>query len=279
MKCLIITVIFLFSMSYFSNGQQAWTRSKGKYFAQIGTSFLSYNSYIDNDTKSILPLGRDFVDMSVSLYGEYGLTDFLTVTGQLPFKYSASTKGQNSNVQDGSIFGLSNINLSLTGRLFQKGGAVVSTKVRASLPSGKYDDVTGLRTGFDATSIVPSLLFGLGASKFFTSLELGYEVRNNGYTNRTMLGFQIGKRFFKEKLIGIFGIEYYQSLGESTFNDKKSVYTGLYLSTQTFLSPNMKIGYYVTSSNTFWFSAGFGLYPTDDIPSSPGISLSFSHMN
>lgn len=278
MRSYISTLAFIF-LTLSLHSQQAWTKTKGKYFGQIGTSFLAYNSYIDNDTKSILPLGRDFVDMSVSLYGEYGVTDYLTVTAQLPFKYSSSTAGQNSNVKDGSISGLSNINLALTGRLFQKGGAVVSAKLRTSLPTGKYDDATGLRTGFDATTIAPSLLFGLGASKFFTALEIGYEARNNGYTNRSMFGFQIGKRFFHEKLIGIFGIEYYQALGESTYDDKKSEFTGLYLSTQTFLSPNIKFGYYVTPNNTFWFSAGFGLYPTDDIPASPGISLSFSHMN
>ena len=279
MKQFLTTIFVLSLFANLALSQQAWTKAKGKYYGQLGTSFLAYNSYIDNDTKSILPLDREFVDMSFSLYGEYGITDYLTITGQLPFKYSSSTKGQNSNVQDGSIAGLSNINLSLTGRLYQKGGAVVSAKIRTSLPNSKYDERTGLRTGFDATTIAPSLLFGLGTEKFFTSAELGYEVRNNGYTNRTQFGFQIGKFFANRKWIGIFGVEYFQSIGDSTYDDQKSEFTGLYLSTQTFLSPNLKVGYYVKPNSTIWFSAGFGLYPTDDIPASPGISLSFSHNN
>jgi len=278
MKKIFSTLFILVTLNV-CFGQQAWTKEKGKFFAQIGTSALTYNAYIDSDTKENLPLERTFLDATVSLYGEYGITDYLTVTGQLPFKYTQSSKGKNANVQDGSISGLSNINLGLTARLYQHAGTVLSAKVKTLLPTGKYDDETGLRTGFDATTVAPSLMWGYGASKYFTSAEAGFELRSNGYTNRAMLSWQIGKFFANKKLLGIVGFEYLQSLGSSTYDDQKSKYTGLYLSTQTYLSPQVKIGYYVTPKSTLWFSIGAGLPPTDDIPASPGFSLSYSYSN
>ncbi len=260
-------------------GQQAWTKDKGKYYAQVGTSILYYNSYINSETKSVLPLNRSFVDMSFSLYGEYGLTDFLTLSGQVPFKYSAGFDGKNNDVVDGSIAGFSNINLGLTARLFQKDGVVLSTKFKTALPISKYDNSTGLRTGFDATSYTPSLLFGVGAAAFFTSAEVGREFRNNGYTNRNFVAWQIGKFFDEKKYIFILGLEYLKSLGVSTHDDGKSKYTALYLSTQSYFSPTIKFGYNLKPHNTLWISAGFGLPGTDDIPASPGISISYSQNN
>jgi hypothetical protein len=275
----LITLIAIIFCSYLTTAQQAWTKEKGKYFAQVGTSFLGYNSLIDAETKKIVPLNRDFVDMSASLYGEYGITDYLTVSGQIPFKYSASSKGVDKSIKDGSISGLSNINLMLTGRLFQKGGAVVSTKFRVGLPTGSYDDATGLRTGFDATTYAPSLLVGAGFSKFFTSAEFGREFRNNGYTNRNIIGWQIGKFFANRKFIGILAVEAYTTIGESKYDDKNSRATALYLSTQSYISPSLKFGYYVKPQSTVWLSVGVGLPGTDDIPASPGISISFSKTN
>ncbi len=273
-----ILSIVLFSISHIS-GQQAWTKEKGKYFAQIGSSVLLYNKYINSQTKNTLPLNRDFVDMSLSLYGEYGITDYLTVMGQIPFKYSAGSNGTNTNVKDGSITGLSNINLALTGKIYNKDGIAISGKVRAGLPTATYKDDTGLRTGFDATTIAPSLLVGIGAKKFFTSAEFGREFRNNGYTNRNLLAWQIGKFFKGGKLLTILSLEVLKSLGTSTYDDANSKYTGLYLSTQSYVSPAIKLGYNLKNNNTIWFSFGAGLPGTDDIPASPGISLSFSHKN
>jgi hypothetical protein len=271
--------VLLFSSFCRLASQQAWTKDKGKYFAQIGTSVLFYNSYINSETSNILPLNRNFVDMSVSLYGEYGLTNYLTLSGQVPFKYSSSSGGKDNLIQDGSIAGFSNINLGLTGRLFQKGGFVFSTKIKTGLPFSKYDAKTGLRTGFDATTFTPSLLVGLGATKFFTSAEVGREFRNNGYTNRNFLAWQIGKFFHDKKYIFIIGLEYLKSIGTSTYDDANSKYTALYLSTQSYLSPTLKFGYYIKPTNTLWFSLGFGLPGTDDVPASPGISLSYSKTN
>jgi hypothetical protein len=260
-------------------GQQAWTKDKGKYFAQVGTSALFYNHYINAETNNILPLNRSFLDMSLSLFGEYGLADYLTVSGQIPFKYTTSFSGKDKNVEDGSIAAFSNINFALTGRIFQKGGVVLSAKIKAGLPTGKYDNITGLRTGFDASTYTPSLLAGIGTAQFFTSAEIGREFRNNGYTNRHFAAWQIGKFFDDKKYIFILGLEYLKTIGTPTYNDGKSIYTSLYLSTQSYLSPTLKFGYYIKPTSVLWLSAGFGLKGTDDVPASPGISVSFSKSN
>lgn len=277
-KCIALILIYVAALLHLQ-GQQAWTKEKGKYFAQIGISALYYDHFINAETNNILPLNRSFLDMSLSLYGEYGLTDFLTLSGQVPFKYTNSFSGKDNNVMDGSIAAFSNINFSLTGRIFQKDGVVLSAKIKAGLPTGKYDAGTGLRTGFDATTYTPSLLAGVGAAQFFTSAEIGREFRNNGYTNRHFAAWQIGKFFDDKKYIFILSLEYLKTIGNSTYNDGKSIYTSLYLSSQSYLSPTLKFGYYIKPTNVLWLSAGFALQGTDDIPASPGISISFSKTN
>jgi hypothetical protein len=275
----LFIICLLFCICTLTYAQQAWTKEKGKFFSQVGISTLAFNSIIDNDLGKFRPINRDITDITIGLYGEYGLFDGLTLSGQIPFKSVSSANGNVTEAQNGSLSGLSNINLGLTARLYQNGGAVVSGKMRTNLPTATYDVATGLRTGFDATSFIPSVLFGLGADKFFLSGELGYEIRNNGYANRTLAGFQIGKFFINRKLLAIFNFDLAYTLEGGTYDDAKSEFTGLYLSDQTYLSPGVKLGYYFTPKVALWGSIGVGLPPTNNVGASPGFSLSFSYSN
>jgi hypothetical protein len=262
-----------------ADAQQAWTKEKGKYFALGGFSYLGYNQLFGDDRAELVPLDRSVTDLSFNLYSEYGLTDYLTATVQLPFKFSVTNLESTSSIDAGSKFGLSNINASLTGRLYKKGGFVVSTKLRAALPTGSFDAVTGIRTGFDATTIAPTLLLGSGTQHFFTSAEFGREFRNNGYADRTQFGWQIGKWFANKKLLAIVAIEGFLTTEESTYDDGSSSKTGLYLADQSYVSPQLKLGYYFKPNRTLWFSFGAGLPGTANIGASPGISFSYSQTN
>lgn len=276
----LLTYIFLICLSgTHIYAQQAWTKEKGKFFSQVGISTLAFNSIIDNKLGEFRPINRDITDITVGFYGEYGLLDGLTLSGNLPFKAVSSANGNELQAKNGSLSGLSNINLGLTGRIYQNGGAVVSGKLRANLPTATYDDATGLRTGFDATGVAPSVLFGLGAEKFFLSGEFGYEIRNNGYAGRTLAGFQIGKFFMNKKLLAIFNLDMAYTNDGGTYDDKKSEFTGLYLSDQTYLSPGVKLGYYASPKIAIWGSIGVGAPPTNNVGASPGFSLSVSYSN
>jgi hypothetical protein len=267
-----------------TQAQQAWTKEKGKFYAQVGASFLSYSQLLNGKSAPTTwtNLNGKFTDVTVQAYGEYGITNRLTVSAQLPIRLLSSKEITLPNtITAGSLTALGNIQAALTANFYNKEGIVFSGKANVSLPTAKYDAPTGLRSGFDATSFTPSLMVGIGRAKFFASGEAGYVLRNNGYSNRLHLAGQIGKFFGKnKKLLGILNVELMKSGSDGTYNDGNSTKTGLYLDKQTYLAPTLKLGYKATPKVTLWLSGGSGIAPiTKNIAASPGLSFSVSYQN
>jgi hypothetical protein len=245
---------------------------------------LTYNQLLNGEasTKSWTKLNADFTDMTVQAYGEYGITNRVMVSAQLPFRLLSSKNVlQPATISEGSLTALGNIHAAVTANFYNKDGIVFSGKANVGLPTAKFDTKTGLRSGFDATSVEPSLLFGYGHAKFFASGEVGYVFRNNNYSNRTHVAGQIGKFFGKKKkLMGILNVELMKSGSDGTYDDGSSAKTGLYLDKQSYLSPTVKLGYKANQKVTLWLSAGGGLAPiTKNIAASPGLSFAVSYQN
>lgn len=271
----------LFAAFSFSEilAQQPWTRAKGKFYAQIGTSYLQATSLL-NGSADPIPLHRDVTDITLQAYGEYGFTNRLMLSGSLPLKILSVKNGAFHPLPDeGSMVALSNIQAGLTWRFFKKQGWVVSGKTGFGLPTAKFDSKTGLRSGFDAVSVSPSIMAGLGHSKFFTSAEIGYVLRSNGYSNRVFANFQIGKPVGKRKrLMPILALEFMKSGTDGTFNDGTGRSTGLYLDRQSYFSPQLKLGFKARPKIWLWASAGGGLGDvTNNVAASPGFSFSIGY--
>lgn len=267
-----------------SSAQQAWTKEKGKFYSQIGVSFLTYDKMLNGKTSADewTNLNANFNDLTLQAYGEYGLTNKLMLSAQLPLRVvSVKDVKAPSTISEGSLTSLGNIQAALTANLYNKNGWVVSGKANIGLPTAKFDAKTGLRTGFDALSAEPSLLLGYGHAKFFASGEVGYVLRTNNYSNRIHAAGQIGKFFGKsKKVLAILNLELMKSGIDGTYDDGTSLQTGLYLDEQSYLSPTLKLGYKTTSKTMLWFSMGSGLAPiTKNIAASPGLSLTFSYQN
>jgi hypothetical protein len=85
-----LTFALLSIFPFALNAQQAWTKEKGKFYAQIGISSLRYSDLM-NGSDEPLPLARNITDRTLHGYIEYGLTNRFTVSAQLPFKFSSAT--------------------------------------------------------------------------------------------------------------------------------------------------------------------------------------------
>jgi hypothetical protein len=281
---LYIMLLFSASITEKNMAQQAWTKEKGKFYSQIGISYLSYNQLLTGKVKPSewQDLNADFTDMTLQAYGEYGLTNRIMLSGQVPLRLLSSKNIKQPNtISEGSLTALGNIHAAVTANFYNKNGVVISGKANLGLPTAKYDNITGLRSGFDALSVEPSVLIGFGHSKFFASGELGYVIRTNDYSNRVHAAGQIGKFFGKKKkLMGILNLELMKSGSDGTYNDGNSSKTGLYLDQQSYLSPTLKFGYKANDKITLWLSGGSGLAPiTKNIAASPGLSFSMSYQN
>jgi hypothetical protein len=281
MKKIFIVLIISILSNQMSHAQQAWTKDKGKFYAQIGASFLSYDALL-NEGKEFTPLNRTVNDVTIPIYAEYGITDRFMVSAQLPFKATSVSNVGNANIgKDGFLAGFGNIQMALTANLFKKNGLVVSAKGTIDFATAQFDIKTGLRTGFDATTVAPSLLLGYGHSKFFTSAEFGYAFRNNSYSNRTFVGAQIGTSLGKKKkLMTILAAEYMQSANNGTHDDASSAFTGLYLDKQSYMAYHLKFAYKVTPKIKVWLATGTGLGSLNKyVAATPSYSLSISYQN
>ncbi|MBC8151402.1 MAG: hypothetical protein H7Z72_00670 [Bacteroidetes bacterium] len=281
-KLFFITHIFAHCIS--ARAQQAWTKQKGEYYSQLGITIYMYDGVVASDN-SLIPLNRKLIQNSVQAYLEYGVTDKFMLTGIIPFTLAKSTNTANvqpSGLSDGSLNALSNIQLAVTHNFYKNKGYVLSAKLNTSLPTATYKESTGLRSGEDAFALEPSLLTGYGHAKFFTSAEIGFGYRTNGYSSQTLAAFQIGKFFGKnKKLLIIFNTNLRLSNENGSYNDGRSTYTAFYLNDLSYLAPGFKFSYKITPNITGWANIRAGLRPSQNIGGNstpfPGLSFAISY--
>lgn len=100
---------------------------------------------------------RRISEQTLQLYGEYGVSYHTTVWCSVPWRIMRSGEPvltPQPVTEAGRISGLGNASLAVRQSYF-KWGLCLAGRLRVDLPAGRYDDATGLRTGYDAVSILP----------------------------------------------------------------------------------------------------------------------------
>lgn len=268
-----------------SQAQQAWTRDKGIFYSQLGTTIYYFDSKINIDN-SIIAIDRKIASNSIQAYLEYGISNKLTANVIVPFVFSDSkntNKIEPIGIVDGSLNAFGNVNIGFTYNFYKKNGYVLSTKLQSTLPTATFKEDTGLRTGTDSFGIAPSFLAGYGGNKFFASAELGFNYRTNKYSSQTIGGFQIGKNFGKnKKLLIIFHTDIQSSNYDGKYDDKNSNATITYLNNQTYFAHGIKFGYKLNKNLMAWSDVRAGSYTANIGTNSnpiPGLSFAISYSN
>ena len=278
-----ITLILILNASI-GLSQQVWTQKKGEGYFQVGSSFAGYENVFDNNAESYA-IPRSISQTIISGYGEYGITDKLMATLVIPY-HLTSTGDSNSNfsgisVPAGEISALGNIDAALTLKLMDKNSWILSSKLTIGLSTASFQENTGLRTGYDGMSIMPSILIGRGTSKYFTSAEFGTRSITNDYLPQLIINAQLGKKLLKSgKLLLILGFSSLAPIGEATVEqnfklDGNAIYTGLYQNEQSYYAWNVKVGYYLTDKISSWVSFSGGT--ARNVGLSPGVNISIGY--
>lgn len=260
---LIVIWILVFMISDNSFGQ-AWTRKKGGGYAQLGFSNISANSLYSN-TGGIdeIDLNREVTDHTLQLYGEYGLSDKLTLSTSIPLKIVETSDevldGAFPNLlESGSLTSLGNISVAAIYGLPQTKNWVATAKLRVDLNTADYDEATGLRTGYDAWGFAPSLNGGYGSKNFFATTEIGVNLRTNSYSHQFFANFQAGANY-NQRIFLIAGLEFLQSFENGDFNDGNGFQTGLYVNDLEFTAFTIKLGGYPIKNLGIWLASGGGV--------------------
>ncbi len=220
MRRFLTIAILLSTVFQAAHAGGPWPRKKNSGYAQLGFTYLGYNSFYNHEGK-VVSMRRNVTDFTSQLFFEYGLTDRLTMTANLPFKYVSSSESIASSdttyfrdtVPNGNLFGLSTVMLGLKYNIINK-KVLFSAGLNAEANVAKYDSLTTLRTGPDAWVIHPFLSVGSSfvQGKLYTLLDAGYRLRLNNYSDEADFNFELGyswnyKTYFIVSVSGRFSIQ------------------------------------------------------------------------
>mgnify|MGYP007130727774 CR=1 FL=1 len=235
------------------SAQSPWARSKAGFYAQASWQFIpAYPTLFGADGGDI-ELAREVAENNVQLYGEYGIGKKTTVTAALPLVWSRRGSINPASpyvvgqVDSGSILGLGNVQLSLRHQ-FLAGKIVLAGTLRLGLPASTSEQSTGLRTGYDALTVLPTLSAGMGLGKAYWFVYGGYGYRSNNYSSFLNAGVEGGVKLWRVWLIGF--SEYLGSLENGSRSIAlPDVSTGLYENDQGWLSLGLKT---LIECHRFW---------------------------
>lgn len=267
-RLLCLSLLLLPSFAY----TQAWLRQPNGGFVQTSFSSISTNRIYNGGNKEV-QLHHTVNDLTFQQYGEYGVYQKLTIATSLPIKYVNTINdvyiGYLPDTLDaGSLSHTGNISISAIYGIKQQGNWVSSFKLKTDLNTAHYREEYGLRSGYNAWGIMPTICFGKSISSYFFTSETGINIRTNHYSTQLIQQLQIGRNI-AEKVWVILAFDYLKSLKNGNFDDGTSVHTGLYMSNIEWTAFLLKTGYQLNPQWTLWgtFGGGISGYAVQRAPS------------
>ncbi len=261
--------------SFATRGQSPWVRPAAGAYVQLGYHTIPTYSRLFGKGGEDLPLARHVAENTLQLYGEYGLGERTTAVVSLPFRLhqrGARTPEQPLFIlptQPGRISGVGNLSLAVRRRL-SSGPLALSVTLRLDLPSTLEQPTTGLRTGFNAFTLLPLLSLGQGLGKAYWFAYGGMALRTNHYNHYFNAGTEGGVSAGPFWLIAfVDAVLPFENAARPL--QPLSRLTGLYENNQGWLSPGIKAAWSITDRWGLIVSAAGALW-AQYVPKSPGIS-------
>ncbi len=243
----IIVLFFLLNAQLSAVG---WPQKKGRAWFKLSTQITVADEFYEpgGHKVPITTLG----DYTTSLYGEYGITDGLTVFAYIPFfkritlnRLEGETSGMEFFPGD-EVNGFADSDVGLRYRLAGLGATVISGTFLLGLPLGNDNQKNGLYTGDGEMNRMLALEVGhsFHPAAMFATLTLGFNNRVNGYSDEIRYGFELGYSPGARWLL-IFragGIEPLRNGVDET----KGGSGGLFANNQQYLSFGPEINYRIT---------------------------------
>lgn len=262
-----------------SFAQSPWLYKKKKGFYQVQTTFLAspYTSLVvGKPSESTLDLNREVYTTDFSAYFQYGLSDKFNIGGKIPIRYVSSGEetGELQNptlLDEGSLFGLSNIELNLKYGLLDK-KLKVATSIQTVLNTVSKDLDKGLTTGYNYNAIG---IFGhLGGSigkRGYAYTDLGVMLTSNDFSdffqNHIEGGYRFGRAFWVKLTLDI-----RKSFENGDYNNENLIQTGLNPNDQEWVGFGFGLTYETKANIGFNFFTG-GAIDAQYIGFSPPITL------
>lgn len=189
-------LLFILVLSGIVNAQSPWVQDKGKAYIQLGYNMIPNYKTVFGGTMKFRDLPREVTDNTLQFYGEYGIGESHTIIVLAPYKMLETGEAlENVNPSlinsSGKLNAFGNLEIGLKRKLLT-GNYTFSTQFNIEAPTGTYDAMTGLRTGYDAWTFTPMLSLGRGFEKAYFYLYAGLPIRTNNYDDFVHMGGEIG---------------------------------------------------------------------------------------
>ena len=244
-----ITLVLLFGLiALHGMSQSPWVKGKGNGYAQVSFNMITeYGSLYSNSDNSIV-LPRLVTDKAIQFYGEFGLGSDWQVSAALPYKlletgevnpeYSLGTV----DIEEGTFGALGNIELAFKKNFINK-NFLLSGQLKTELPTSSFDDATGLRSGLDALSIIPSITIGKGWDGTYGYVSVGSGIRSNDYSGDLRVSAELGTQPI-DKFWIVLVLDVVSSFENKTPTvEPKQLQSGIYLNNQEYFAYGLKFAY------------------------------------
>ncbi|MBO0932343.1 hypothetical protein [Fibrella aquatilis] len=242
-----------------------WIRGFRKGFLQIGYSGLYYDG-VYGPTGLETPVFRSTSDVTLQLYGEYGLGKGWEIRGVLPYKLlqtGSSTNTLANPTPAGTLSGVGNIGLGLK-RAVLAGAVSVGVDVLANTFTN--NDRLGLRTGYEGWTVLPYVSVGAGGSRTYYFAEVGYGFMTQNYSNYLKLNGEFGYKLHPRLWVaGTLDFRLPAKNGPF-FNTEAYQFTAAYLNNQRFLGAGIKAAYDIVPDKVGLTASVIGALAGENVP-------------
>jgi hypothetical protein len=177
----------------------AWTQKKGGGYYKLDFRFLSAKKFYDGEGVKI-PLNGTFKDYTIDFYGEYGLSNNITISSSfLGFKMLDYQSNTGIAQIDDFETGIGDASLGLKVLLKKIGQTVLSGSITLGLPTGEGTPDGDLLTGDGEFNQAITIQAGhsLYPTPSYLNLFISFNNRNSGFSDEFRYGVEGGYSFDK----------------------------------------------------------------------------------
>lgn len=242
------TTLFLMAVSATSLFANGWPRPKSHGFFKLDYSMIRARSFysVDGRIYDINGAGTLLGNYTASFYGEYGLTNRLTLVAYVPFLVR-NTVNEGVGAFSGEVLqqGLENTafgdaDLGIRVGLLHQGGFVLSGSITLGIPSGDYKNTDLLYTGDGEFNQLLKAEWGYGAARWYATGYAGVNNRTKGFSEEFRYHAEVGYWLLKNKLLASVKLA-----GVESFNngDPTEAGNGLFANNVEYTSPQFSLTY------------------------------------